>query len=153
MSGVEHAKLRNLSTGTVVERRYRPDEKLEVVELDRQRLEYLYQDGEHYVFMNPDNFEQTPIHTDLLGDGLRFLKENLEVTGLFFEGRPLVVQFPEWVDLQVITSPPPLHDQETSTYKEVTLENGMEILVPPFIKEGDRVRVNVETAKYVERVQ
>ena len=148
MGGVEHIKLRNLATGAVAERRLRPDERLEVVEVERQRLEYLYQDGEFYVFMNPQSYEQVPIHADRLGDRVRFLKEEMGVTGLFFEESLLTLQFPEAVDLRVVTSPPPI----TSTYKSVTLENGMEILVPHFIKEGDRVRVNVETGKYMERI-
>ncbi len=152
MGGQQHVKIRNLATGHVLERRYRPDEKLEVVEVDRRRLEYSYQDGEFHVFMDPETFDQVPIHRDLLEGKIPFLKEELPVTGIFHEKRPLTLQFPEFVDLEVTTSPPPIHEQETSTPKSVTLENGMEILVPPFIKEGDRVRVNVETGKYMERV-
>lgn len=152
MGGIEHLKLRNLATGAVLERRFRSDERLDVVEVERQRLDYLYQDGDFYVFMNPESYEQVPIHSDLLGHKVRFLQENLEVTGLFFEENPLTLEFPEFVDLCVVTSSPPLHDQETSTYKSVLLENGVEVLVPQFIKEGDRVRVHIETGKYMERV-
>lgn len=152
MAGVEHVKLRNIATGAVLERRFRPDERIEVVEVERRRMEFLYQDGDFYVFMDPQSYEQVSIHREQLGERVRYLKESLEVNGVFFEGNPLTIQFPEFVDLRVVVSPPPLHEQETSTYKEVTLENGMEILVPQFIKQGDLVRVNVETGKYMERV-
>ena len=147
---MEQIKLRNLATGSVLERRFRPEERLEVVEVQKQKLEYLYQDGEFYVFMNPESYDQVSIHTDQLGDKVRFLKDEMMVTGLFFETeRILSLQFPEFVDLRVVTSPPPIHDQETSTSKSVTLENGMEILVPHFVKEGDSVRVDVETGRYI----
>jgi elongation factor P len=152
MSGVEHVKLRVLATGAVLERRFRPDERLESVEVERQKLSYLYQDGDFHVFMNPESYEQVPIHSTQLGNRVRFLREEMEVTGLFVDGSPLALQFPEHVDLKVVTAPPPLHDQETSTSKSVTLENGMEILVPQFIRQGDRVRVSVETGKYLVRV-
>ena len=151
MGGAEHIKLRNLATGAVTERRSRPDERLEVVDVEKQKLTYLYQDGDFYVFMNPESYEQIPIHADQLGKTVEFLREDFEVTGVFFEESPLAIEFPEFVDMRVVTSPPPIHDQE-STYKSVTLENGRNILVPPFIKEGDLIRVNVETGKYMERV-
>jgi elongation factor P len=83
---------------------------------------------------------------------VEFLKEDFEVTGVFFEESPLAIEFPESVDMRVVTSPPPIHDQDSSNYKSVTLENGRNILVPPFIKQGDLIRVNVETGKYMERV-
>jgi len=152
MGGLQHVRLRNLETGAVIEVRLRPDEKAEVVDIDRKRLEYIYQDGEFFVFMSPETFDQAPVHSSLLGDKTRFLKEGTEVTGLFFEGNPVTLEFPEHVDLRVTTSPPPRHDQETSTYKSVTLENGMEILAPQFIKEGDILRVDTEAGKYMERV-
>lgn len=152
MGGLQHVKLRSLSSGVVLERRFRPDEKVEVVDVEKQNLEYLYQDGEFYVFMNPKTYEQMPLHSDLLGHRAQFLQENMTVTGLSLDGKTVSLQFPAWVDLRVITSPPPRHEQETSTYKTITLENGMEILAPHFIKQGDTVRVDVETGKYLERV-
>lgn len=152
MGGLEHVKLRSLNTGTVVERSFRPDEKIETVEVERRKLEYLYQDSDYFVFMNPETYEQVPIHSSQIGERGHFLKENMLVTGLFLDERPLNLQFPEFVDLRVLTAPPPRHDQETSTYKSVTLENGMEILTPQFIKQGDLVRVDVESGKYLERV-
>jgi len=152
MGAVEHLRLKNLDSGIVTEVRFRPDERVEAVDVERRRLDYLYQDGEFYVFMDPVSYEQASIHGDRLGDKIPFLKEDVEVTGLFLADTPLTLEFPEWVDLRVVTSPPPSHDQETSTQKEVTLENGMEILAPHFIKEGDMVRINLETRKYMERV-
>ena len=152
MGGVQHLKLRNLATGAILERRFRPGESVELVEVERQRLQYLYQDDEFHVFMNPENFEQVPIHASQLGDNVRYLKEGLEAQGLFQEEALLSLQFPDHVDLRVTVAPPPLHEQDTTTPKTVILENGMEILAPQFIKEGDLVRVSVETGKYMERL-
>lgn len=152
MGGLQHAKLKNLNTGVVVEKRFRPDEKLETVDVEKESLEFSYQDGDFYVFMNPQTYDQVSIHRELIGNKDRFLKEGLAVTGLFLEGQPLNLQFPESVELRVVTAPPPRREQETSTLKAVTLENGMQVLTPQFIKEGDLVRVDVETGKYVQRL-
>lgn len=152
MGGVEHIRLKDLQTGSIVDRRFRPEDKIEIVEVERRKLEYLYQDGEFHVFMDLENFEQYPVPGEMIGDKDRFLSEELIVTGQFLETRPLNIEFPEWVDLRVTVSPPPLHEQDSTTGKTVTLENNMEILVPQFIAEGDKVRVNVETGKYMERV-
>ncbi|MFB3903221.1 MAG: elongation factor P [Acidobacteriota bacterium] len=151
MGSLEHIRVRNLMTGAVAEKRFRPDERVDVVEVDKQKLDYLYEDADHYVFMNPRTYDQIPIPREQLGMKSRFLTEGMEVTGLFLEDKALAILFPEHVDLKVVTSPPALHEQDTSTYKKVTLENNMEILTPQFIKEGDIVRVDTETGKYLGR--
>jgi len=151
MGSLEHVRLRNLMTGAVGEKRFRPDERVDMVEVDKQKLDYLYQDADQYVFMNPRTFDQIPIPAEQLGTKSRFLSEGMEVTGLFLEDKPIAVAFPEHVDLKVVTAPPALHEQDTSTYKKVTLENRMEILTPQFIKQGDTVRVDTETGKYLGR--
>ncbi len=151
MGSLEHIRVRNLMTGAVGEKRFRPDERVDMVEVDKQKLDYLYQDTDHYVFMNPRTYDQVPIPADQLGTKTRFLTEGMEVTGLFLDDRAIAILFPEHVDLKVVTSPPALHEQDTSTYKKVTLENKMEILTPQFIKEGDTVHVDTETGKYLGR--
>ncbi|GAB4243948.1 MAG: elongation factor P [Acidobacteriota bacterium] len=152
MGGLQHVKVRNLSTGSTFERRFKPDEKVDVVDVDRRHLEYLYSEGDTYVFMDRETFEQFPIPAHLVGDKAVYLSPDLDVVGLFLEGNPISVQFPETVDLKVVSAPPPLHEQDSNTPKTVQLENGMEILAPQFIKEGDVVRVEIETGKYLERL-
>ncbi len=151
MGSLEHARVRNLTTGAVVEKRFRPDERIDMVEVDKQKLDYLYQDTDQYVFMNPRTYDQIPIPADRLGTKTRFLTEGMEVTGLFLDENAIAIVFPDHVDLKVVSSPPAFHDQDTSRYKKVTLENKMEILTPQFIKQGDTVRVDTETRKYLGR--
>lgn len=152
MGGLQHVKLRNLSTGATFERRYRPDEKIELVDVERRRLEYLFREGEMYVFMDRQTFEQFSIPAYLVADKEIFLNPELDVTGLFLEGTPVSLQFPDAVELRVTLAPPPLHDQESTTQKTVHLENGLVVLAPQFIKQGDVVRVEVETKRYLERL-
>jgi len=153
MGGTVHMKLRNVFSGAIIERRFRPEEKIEAVSLDRQQMEYIYTDGEEFYFMDPDTYEQVGISKSVIGRLEKFLRPNMRIPVEFYEGRPVSILFPEVVELKVVTSPPGLHDQESSTMKLATLENGMEILVPQFIKEGETIRVEVETGKYVERVK
>ncbi len=117
-------------------------------------MEFLYEDGESCTFMDPETFEQVSIPNRSLGPFLRFLTPNQRLDVAFLDAEPVEVLYPPTVVLRVETTPEPIHGQQDSNvYKSATLENGMEILVPPFIKAGDRVRVEVETGKYVERVR
>lgn len=153
MGGVVHARLRNVVTGTLWEHRFRPDEKIDTVELDRLNLEFLYQDGDDFIFMNPENFEQLPVSKHVIGPAERFLKPEMQIPVEFFEGRPVNLIFPSSVELQVTTTAQPVHSQQDNVLKSATLENGMEILVPQFIKSGEFIRVETETGKYLERVR
>ncbi|RPI27610.1 MAG: elongation factor P [Acidobacteria bacterium] len=152
MGSLAHIRIRNLATSAVGEKRFRPDERVEMVDVDKQKLDYLYQDGDLFFFMNPVTFDQIPIPQDQLGGKVRFLSEGMGVTGLFLDEKPIAILFPDHVDLKVVTAPAPLREQDTSTYKKVTLENRLEVLTPQFIKEGDTVRVDTETGKYLNRV-
>jgi elongation factor P len=153
LGGVTHAKLKNLLTGTLWERRFRPDEKLENVTLDRLPLQFLYRDGEEFFFMNPDSFEQLAVPKQVIGAVDKFLQPEMQVFVEFFEGNPVHIVFPSSVELKVSTTAQPVHNQQDNVMKSATLENGMEILVPQFIKPGESLRVEVETGKYLERVR
>lgn len=150
--GVVHARLRNLRTGVVAERRFRPEERLEEVALERRTLEYLYNDGEMFYFMDPDTYDQVPIPAAMIGDLEIFLQPNQRIPVEFHEGRPVAVVFPETVDLRVVQTSQPIRERESHVYKPAILENGLEVLVPQFIAEGDIVRINVYTRSYVDRV-
>lgn len=147
-----HLTLRSLSTRNVTERRFRPTEKLEDVALERAAAEYLYQDGDIFYFMDVSSYEQIGIPDKVVGPAFRFLQTNMRIEVELFEGRPVDVIFPETAQLRVAATGPGVHESE-ATYKPAKLENGLEILVPQFIKTGDIVKVDVRTGKYVERVK
>lgn len=150
---VVFARVKNLRTGHLRELRFHPTDKLEDVELERRVMEYLYSDGEEFYFMNPDTFEQISLPQDAVGANDKFLRPNMRVPVQLYEGRLVSVAFPAAVELKVVTAPPGLRGEEGATYKTVVLENGLEVLAPQFIKEGDLVKVEVATGKYLERVR
>jgi elongation factor P len=153
-ASVVFATVRHLGTGHVRELRLHTTDKLEDVELERREMEYLYEDGGECYFMNPETFEQIGVPFEAIGPGRRFLRPNMRVPVTLHEGRVVSVAFPQAVQLKVVTAPPGLRGEEgAATYKTVVLENGMEVLAPQFIKEGDVVKVEVATGKYLERVR
>ncbi len=153
MHGSVHARIKSVETAGVTERRFRPEERLEEVELERQTMEYLYQDGDLYVFMHPETYEQIALPQESLGPFLPFLQPNDSLQVAFFDGSPVEVIHPESVEVKVETTADPIHLQDSSVQKEATLANGMEVHVPQFIKSGDTVRIEVESHKYLARVR
>lgn len=151
--GVVKTKLRNTSSGRVLDRHFRPDERLEDLELERQMMEFLYSDAESCTFMNPENFEQVEIPHAVLGPAESFLKPEMKLPVEFFNGRPISIIFPAVVEARVAGTAPPVHTQQDNTWKEATLDNGLQIRVPLFIAKDEIVRVEVETRRYLERVR
>lgn len=152
-TGVVKTKLRDLSTGKLYEPHFRPDERIEELELDLQTMEFLYGESASCTFMDPESFEQVAIAREVIGPAQRFLREGMRLPVEFFEGRPVSLVFPPSVELRVVETAPAAHSQQDSTWKEATLENGVQLLVPLFIDRGEMVRVEVETARYLERVR
>ncbi|MBI4564018.1 MAG: elongation factor P [Planctomycetes bacterium] len=145
-------KLRNLNTGVAKEQRFSSSDKLEQAFIEPHDYEYLYQNGDTYVFMNQENFEQIELHKDLLGDDVKWLKENLPVKINFLEGRAISVELPFTVELNVVRTEPALKGATiTNVYKPATLETGAVVQVPPFITEGETIRVDTREGKYLER--
>ncbi len=153
VSGVVKTKLRNVSSGRIGEPHFRPDERLEELEIVRQTMEHLYSDDENCYFMNPESFEQVEIPRAILGPAAKYLKEGMKLPVEFFEGRPISLVFPPTVEVRVADTAPPVHSQQDSTWKEATLENGVQIQVPLFLAKDEIVRVEVETGRYLERVR
>lgn len=151
--GLVYLKLRNLRTGALVERRLRPEEEVQEVDLERRPMEYLYTDGEAFYFMDLESYDQVSIPAAMIGELEVFLQPNQRVPVEFYEGNPVAVVFPETVDLRVVSTAPPIRDKESHVYKPAILENGLEVLVPQFIGEGDIIRVNVYTREYIDRVE
>jgi len=146
-------KARSVAGDHLRELRFHPNDRLDDVELERRDMEYLYSDGAEFYFMNPDTYEQISLPKEVIGAHEKFLQPNLRVPVELCEGRPVKVVFPEGVELKVTVSPPPLREHDSATFKTATLENGMEVLVPQFIKEGDIVKIEVATGKYLERIR
>jgi elongation factor P len=153
MGGATHARLKNLATGTLWEHSFRADLKLEELPVERQSMEFLYTDGEECHFMNPETFEQVAIPAAAIGPQARFLKPELRLPVEFMDGSPVSVQFPDVVEVRVADTTPPVHAQQDSTWKAARLDNGVEIMVPQFIKIGDMIRLDLDTVKYMERAK
>lgn len=147
-------RLKHLLTGRVVERTFRSGEKVGKPDLEEVHGQYLYEDGTSMVFMNNDNYEQIPIPTDQLEDVKLFLKENTDVTLLIYNGRPVNVDPPSFVNLEVTEAEPGLKgDTASGAQKTVTLETGLKVNVPLFINQGDVLRIDTrEGGAYVDRV-
>ena len=146
-------KLKNLRTGNVVEKTYKVGEKLELADFEEREMQYIYNDGAFYYFMDSRTYEQIGISTDKLGDKAKFLKENEDVTVQFYKGEPLSVKLPKTVVLRVTDTEPGFRgDTVTNVTKPATLETGAVIQVPTFINPGDYVKVDTESGKYIERV-
>jgi elongation factor P len=151
LGGVVKAKLINLRNGHVLEPHFRPQERLEDLELERRVMEFLYVEGDRCVFMRPDTFEQVEIPSAVLGLATHFLKAGMEVPVEFSAGEAVSVAFPEVADARVTVTSPASHAQQDGAWKEAVLDNGLTVLVPLFIGPGDSVRVEVKTGRYLER--
>lgn len=147
-----HLKLKNLEDGNMQEKGIRAEDKVEDVEARRIKMQFLYREKDQLIFMNMETYEQFPIVAKAVGKQVAFLKENLEIDVLFAEGRALSIDFPKIAELKVTNAPPPVKGGGDTTYKEVELENGLKMLVPQFVKEGERIRVNAEDLSYLDRV-
>jgi len=150
---VVHLTLSSIPPGSHLERNLKPGEKVEEVNVERHPIRYLYRDGENFHFMDTETYEQVAIPAASVGAAGEFMREDMEIQVLVYEGQPIDVEFPDTVELRVVSTLPPVHATETSAMKEATLENGMVVLVPQFIKEGDLVEVEVGTRRYLSRVK
>lgn len=146
-------KLRNLRTGATVNRTFLSGDRVQEVRLEHQTVQYLYNDGELYYFMNTETFEQPALSKEILEDVIPYLKEGITLEIEMFEGEPIGIELPTTVDLKVIEAPPGYAgDTATSATKEVTLETGLKVQAPLFIEVGDIVRIDTRTGEYVTRV-
>ncbi|MCR4962631.1 MAG: elongation factor P [Firmicutes bacterium] len=151
-SAFVRAKLRNTRTGAVIERTFNAGEKLPKAHLDRREMQYLYHDGTYYVFMDNENYEQSLLSEEQIADSKNFLKENMNLSILFFKGEIIGVDLPGQVELEVVDTEPGIKgDTASGGNKPATLETGAVVRVPFFINTGDRIRVNTKTGEYIER--
>jgi elongation factor P len=147
-----HLKLKSLEDGHTIEKSFKAEEKVEDVSVHFVKMQYLYRESDQFIFMNMENYEQFPIPAKAVGKHEVFLKENEVIDVLFGEGKILSVAFPKIVELKVASTPPGVKGQSDTTYKEAELENGLKVLVPQFVSEGEKIRLNVEDLSYLDRV-
>jgi elongation factor P len=153
MPGSVHARAHNVITGTLKEFRFRPEERLEETQLQKQDMEFLYADADSVTFMNPETYEQVAIPREAIGAAAKFLQAEMKVPVELYEGQPVSIVFPPIVEAKVSVTAQPVHQQQDNTFKKAKLENGLEIMVPQFIKPGETIRVEVAMEKYVDRVR
>ena len=153
MGGVTHARLQNIDTGTFREHSFRADLRLQDLAVERQVLEFLYADADHCCFMNPDSFEQLEVPRTVVGPRANFLDSGMRLAVDFVKGRPFHVLFPDMLEVRVADTAPPMHQQADSAFKPARLPNGMEVMVPQFIKSGDMIRLDLTTMKYMDRAR
>lgn len=145
-------KIRNVISGAVTEKTFNPNDKYPTAFIERKDMEYLYNDGDLYYFMDSETYEQLPISPNVLGDNFRFVKENMVCKVLSYKGNVFGIEPPNFVELQVTETEPGVKgDTATNVTKPATLETGAEIKVPLFIDEGEMIRVDTRTGEYMER--
>ena len=146
------ARLRNLRTNAIFEHRFRSADSIDRVTVDEVQMEFLYSDGDNYYFMNTENFEQTHLTRDTLGDAVDYLIANLQIKVEFFDGKAVGIELPQTVDLTVIETEPGLKSATASSVtKPAKTETGLVVYVPPFINEGEKIRVDTSEGAYLSR--
>ena len=145
-------KMRNVITGGVVETSFSPTDKFNEARIERKDMQYLYNDGDLYYFMDLESFEQIPIGKDLIGENFKFVKEEMTCNIRSYQGKPFAVEPPMFVELEVIDCEPGVRgDTATGGNKSATVETGATIRVPFFINQGERIRIDTRTSEYLER--
>jgi elongation factor P len=146
------AKLRNLKSGAMFEHRFRSADAIEKVVVDEITMEYLYNDGDDYYFMNPEDFEQTILKHSTLGEAVEYLTANMQITVSYFDGVAVGIELPQTVELTVIETEPGLKSATASSVtKPAKMETGLVVQVPPFINEGEKIKIDTSEGTYLSR--
>ena len=152
LRGFVQARMRSLKSGTMIEHRFSSEDKVEKAMLEQHEMEYLYDDGEYFYFMNTETFEQMHLTKDTLGDGINYLIPQLKVNIEFYEGKPISVELPPSVEMTVVETEPGLKGATVSNVtKPATMDTGLVVQVPPFINQGEKIRVSTSDGSYQER--
>ena len=145
-------KIKNVMTGAVVERTFNPTDKMPRAVIETKEMQYLYNDGDLYYFMDPETFEQTPLGQDAVEHALKLVTENVTVTIRYLQGKAPSVEAPNFVDLEVTQTEPGFKgDTASNTYKPATVETGYELMVPLFINIGDVIKIDTRSGEYLSR--
>jgi len=152
--GMVQTKIRNLKTGAISEHRFRSEDRVERAILDESDMEFLYREGEMYHFMNAETYEQMALSEEVLGDAVSYLIANSRLKVEMFEGRPVGIELPLTVELAVVETEPAIKGSTVSNVgKPAKMETGLVVQVPPFINEGDIIKVDTATGSYLERAK
>jgi elongation factor P len=148
------AKLRKLRTGTQVEHRFRSTDTVEVAQLETHELDFMYRAGETYHFMNAENYDQLEVEEDMLGESAKWMTEGMRIIAEFFEGRPIGIQLPSSLTLEVVDTAPVMKTAtKNASSKPARLSNGVSVNVPEFVQTGEKIRVNPTTGEYLDRAK
>ena len=152
LRGFVRIKLRNIRNGTLSDQKLRSEDSIERATLDEREMQYLYQDGDDYYFMDTSSYEQIHIHSEALGESVNYLKGEMTISVEFYGTEPVGIELPQTVDLKVVDTAPGIKGATASNQiKPATTETGLVVSVPPFINTGDMIRVNTETGEYLAR--
>jgi len=147
-------KIKSLRTGNVIDRTFRSGEKLDTPNLEEKTMQYLYETGDEYFFMDNETYEQMPLTSEQLGDGKDWLKENMEIKVLYHNGLPIGVEVPMFVELRIVQTEPGVRgDTASGGTKPAKLETGAVVKVPLYMEEGEVIKVDTRTGEYIERVK
>jgi elongation factor P len=150
---IVRTKLKNLITGSIFDDSFKGGEKFQVPNLEEKSMQYLYNDGDQYHFMDNESYEQLPLTEEQLGEAKKFLKENMAVKMLFYSGSPIAVDVPMFVELKIVKTDPGFKgDTASGGSKPAVLESGVKVKVPFHLNEGDTVKIDTRTSEYIERV-
>lgn len=153
-AGFMQAVMKNIMEGNQRTEKFTSSEKLEKVDLFEKDMEYLYNDGESFHFMDTNTYDQVEIKSDFVGDSAPFLTENMKVQIKFYEDTPISLKLPKTMEFEIIEADPEIKGATASAqYKGAKISNGVDVKVPPFVKVGDKIKINTETMEYLERIK
>src|SRR6188768_2414683 len=153
LRGFVRVKMRNIRNGALADNRFRSEDQVERAILDERQMQYLYQDGDDFYFMDTTSFEQVHISSEALGDSVGYLKAEMTIQVEFYGSEPVGIELPQTVDLKIVDTAPGIKGATASNQiKPATTETGLVVNVPPFVNTGDMIRVNTETGEYLSRV-
>jgi elongation factor P len=147
-------KLRNMNSGSLIDKRFRSVDQIEVPYVETKEYEYLYSSGDEHVFMDSETYDQLSFSSEIIGTSMDYLLPNSKVMVKYINEKPVSIEIPDFVELTVTDTPPALAGATaTNQYKEATLETGLKVDVPPFVKPGEKIRIDTRTGEYLERVK
>ncbi len=147
-------KLRNMNSGSLIDKRLRSVDQIEVPYVETKEYEYLYSQGDEHVFMDTETYDQISFTPEILGTAMQYLLPNSKVMVMHVADKPVSIEVPASIDLTVVDTPPSIKGATaTNQYKEATLETGLKVTVPPFVGPGEKIRIDTRTGEYVERVK
>jgi elongation factor P len=151
--GMVQTRLVNIETGSNTEHRFRSEDKVDRAPLEEHKLQFSYRAGDEFHFMNTESYEMMALSADVLGDNVGYLTEGMVIEALYYDGRPVGIEAPMFIELEVKETTPNIKGAAVqNTQKPATMETGLEIKVPPYIEIGDRVKIDTRTGEFVERV-